>query len=401
MKSQIPALLAVLTASSLPLSQAQNVIAPNDGAWNDSYAAPAVKGAASQQNYANNFGQVGINSSAFFRYTTGDDIQGRSSTATGDVTSREYGLRFQGVVGDTANFSYTPTWQNYSGGRYSDEFNHRFTGNATFNTSGWDILFGQTYSDSSPINTETAQQTPEESWGTQLNGNYRLNSSLSAGLGATFNTRDSEGFNSTKSTIFQGFISQQLATDGILTLSVSKGSDDTNDGFNADLTQYSGRFGYQPSELLYVSAMIGNQKRSFNIVGAPDLSSTIYSFAANFTPAPFTEISIRSDSTLGASLFTNQTTENESLSVNLTQRLFDILSLSLSYGNEKSEYLNAVQSNQVIRSDDYDFFDARLSLDVRQNTAVSIFYRDQQNQSDDSFFGYDGSQHGIEARISF
>jgi len=400
MRTQIPALLAVLTAFSLPLSHGQNVIAPNDGAFNDSYAAPALEGAASQQTYSNNFGQVGLNSSAFFRYTTGDDIQSGSSD-TGDVISREYGLRFQGIVGDFANFSYAPSWQNYSGGRYSDEFSQSFAGDAAFNAGGWQVTIGQTYSDSSPISTETAQQTPQESWGSRLNGDYRLNSSLSAGLGATYSTRDSEGFNSTESTVFRGFVSQQLAADGTVTLSISKGSDDTNEGFNADLTQYSGTFGYQPSELVYVSAMLGSQKRSFNIVGAPDLSSTIYSFAANFTPAPFTEISIRSDSTVGASLFTNQTTESESLSINLTQRLFDLLSLSLSYGNEKSEYLAADASNAVARSDDYDFFDARLSYDLRQNTTLSIFYRDLENQSDDTFFGYDGSQHGIEARVSF
>jgi len=400
MKSQITALLAVLASTSVPVSIAQNVIAPNDGEWSDSYSAPALKGSSSQTAYANNFGQIGINSSAFFRYTTGDDLQG-SSTQTGDVTTKTYGLRFQGIVGDVANFSYAPSWEDYSGGRYSDEFSQRFSGDAGFNAGGWAITFGQTYSDSSPINTETAQQTPTESWGSRLNGSYRLNSSLSAALGANFDTRDSEGFNTTKTTTFQASVSQQLASDGTVTLSISKGSDDTNTGFNADLTQYSGTFGYQPTEKVYVSAMLGNQKRSFNIVGAPDLSSTIYSLALNFTPVEFTDISIRSDSTVGASLFTNQTQENESISINLNQRLLDLLNLSLSYGKEKSTYLAAVQSNNVARSDDYDFFDARLSFDIRQNTTLSVFYRDQKNESDDAFFGYDGSQHGVEARISF
>jgi hypothetical protein len=147
--------------------------------------------------------------------------------------------------------------------------------------------------------------------------------------------------------------------------------------------------------------MLGNQERSFNIAGVPDLSSTIYSLALNFTPIEFTDISIRSDSTVRASIFTNQTQENESVSINLNQRLFDLLNLSLSYGKRQSEYLAAVQSNAVARSDDYDFFDARLSFDVRQNVALSIFYRDQKNESDETFFGYDGSQHGVEARISF
>ncbi len=400
MKSQITALLAALAIVSVPESIAQNVIAPNDGEWSDSYSAPALKGSSSQTAYANNFGQLGVNSSAFFRYTTGDDLQG-GSTQAGDVTTKEYGFRFQGIVGDVANFSYAPSWQNYSGGRYSDEFSQRFSGDAAFNAGGWAVTFGQTYSDSSPINTETAQQTPTESWGSRLNGSYRLNSSLSAALGANYDTRDSEGFNSTKTTTFQASVSQQLASDGTVTLSISKGSDDTNTGFNADLTQYSGSFGYQPSEKVYVSAMLGNQKRSFNIVGAPDLSSTIYSLALNFTPVEFTNISIRADSTVGASLFTNQTQEDESVSINLNQRLLDLLNLSLSYGKEKSTYLAAVQSNNVARSDDYDFFDARLSVDIRQNTALSIFYRDQKNESDDAFFGYDGSQHGVEARISF
>lgn len=400
MKSQIPALFAVLAASSIPLSIAQNVIAPNDGEWGDTYAAPALKGSTSQAAYANNFGQIGVNSSAFFRYTTGDDLRSNSDQS-GDLTTRAYGLRFQGIVGDLGNFSYAPSWESYSGGNYSDEFSQRFSGDAGFNAGGWDIGFGQTYSDSSSIITETARQTPEESWGTRINGSYRLNSTLSTALGANFDSRDSEGFNSSKSTVFQASISQQLASDGTVTLSVSKGSDDTNEGFNADLTQYSGTFGYQPSEMVYVSATLGNQKRSFNIAGAPDLSSTIYSLALNFTPIEFTEISIRSDSSVGASLFTNQTSENESVSINLSQRLLDLLDLSLGYGKNKTTYLSAAQSNNVTRSDDYDYFDARLSIDVRQNTALSIFYRDQKNQSDDALFGYDSSQHGVEARISF
>ncbi|MEC7906010.1 MAG: hypothetical protein VYC82_02165, partial [Verrucomicrobiota bacterium] len=145
----------------------------------------------------------------------------------------------------------------------------------------------------------------------------------------------------------------------------------------------------------------GQHVRSFNISGAPDLDSAIYSLALNFTPADFTEISIRANSSVDASLFTNQTRENETFSINLSQRLLDMLDLSLSYGETSAKYLAAIAANDVTRSDEYEFFDARLSFDILERGAISIFFRDLSNDSDDAFFGYDGSQHGVEANIAF
>ena len=397
-----------LAIASLSLSvaatslQAQNLIAPNDGAYRESRSAPMTSSQASSRSYAHNIGAMGVDSSAYYRFTTGDDLSGGSSeSGAEDFTSNEYGLRFSGVIGEATTFSYAPNWRTYSGGRYDDVFGQSLGLNGSVNAGGWQLGLAQTYSDSSYIITETATQTDNETIGTRVTGNYQLNSSLTAGLGASWNTRDSERFNSSDTTTFDAQISQLLPSNASVALILSAGEEDTNEGFNADFTQISGSFNYQPSEYLYVSALLGQHVRSFNISGAPDLDSAIYSLALNFTPADFTEISIRANSSVSASLFSNQTRENETFSINLSQRLLDMLDLSLSYGETSASYLAAIAANDETRSDEYEFFDARLSFDIMERGAISIFFRDQSNDSDDAFFGYDGSQHGVEASVAF
>jgi len=395
----IAALGLSVAATSLT---AQNLVAPNDGAYRESRSAPMTPAQASSRSYARNIGAMGVDSSAYYRYTTGDDIRGGSGEGgAGDFTSNEYGLRFSGAIGEVTTFSYSPNWRTYSGGRYDDQFGQSFGLNGSVNVGGWQLGLIQTYSDSYYIITETATQTDEETIGTRVTGNYQVNSSLTAGWGASSNTRDSERFNSSDTTTFDAQISQLLPSNASVALILSAGEEDTNEGFNADFAQISGSFNYQPSEYLYISALLGQQERSFNITGAPDLDSAIYSLALNFTPADFTEVSIRADRSVGASLFSNQTRENETFSINLNQRLLDMLNLSLSYGENSASYLAAIAANDETRSDEYEFFDARLSFDIMERGAISIFYRDQSNDSDDAFFGYDGSQHGIEASVAF
>lgn len=379
---------------------AQNLVAPNDGAFRESRSAPMLDTQAASRSYARNIGAIGVDSSAYYRYTTGDDVR-RGSNQNEDFSSNEIGLRFNGIIGEATNFSYSPVWRTYSGGRYDDDFSQSANLSATANAGGWVVGFRQTYSDTSEIISETSEQTERETIGTNISGDYQINSTLTSGVGISWDSRDSERFNSRKTTAINGQISHLLPSDASVGLIFTAGEDNTNTDFNADFTQISGRFNYQPTEYLFVSALLGQQERSFNVTGAPDLDSTIYSLALNFAPAEFTEISVRADSNVGASLFSNQSRENQTFSINLRQRLLDLFDLSLSYGETSASYLAAEESNREVRSDDYEFFDARVSFPVLERGAISFFFRDQSNESDDAFFGYDGNQHGVEASIAF
>ena len=394
----LPALCVILAA--IPVS-AQNLIAPNDTAYQESRSAPMHSSQAASRSYARNIGAMGVNSSAYYRYTNGDDFRRGGESESGDFSSNEFGLRFNGMIGEATNFSYSPNWQTYSGERYDDRFSHSFSASGSANVGGWALGLSQTYSDTSHVVTETAQQTETERIGTQTTANYRLNSSLTSGLGASWESRDSEGFNSSTTKTLSAQISQLLPSDASVGLIFSAGEENTNTGFDADFTQINGSFNYQPSEYLYISALLGQQARSFNVSGATDLDSTIHSLALNFTPAGFTEISVRSDSSVSASLFSNLTRENETFSISLSQRLLDRFNLSLSYGETSASYLAVTAANDETRSDDYDYFDARVSFAILERWAISIFFRDQSNDSDDAFFGYDGSQHGVEASVAF
>ena len=395
----IAALGLSVAATSLT---AQNLVAPDDGAYRESRSAPMTSSQASSKSYARNIWGIGVDSSAYYRFTTGDDSRGGSSeSGAEDFTSNEYGLRFSGVIGEATTFSYSPNWRTYSGERYDDEFGQTLGLNGSVNAGGWQLGLEQTYSDSSYITTETAVQTDEETIGTRVTGNYQVNSSLTAGLGASWSTRDSERFNSSDTTTFDAQISQLLPSNASLALILSAGEENTNEGLDADFAQISGHFNYQPSDYLYVSVLLGQQERSFNISVAPDLDSTIYSLALNFAPADFTEISVRADSSVSASLFSIQTRENETFSINLNQHLLGMLNLGLSCGETSASYLSAIAANDETRSDEYEFFDARLSFDILERGAISFFFRDLSNVSDVALFGYDGSQHGVEANIAF
>ena len=54
----------------------------------------------------------------------------------------------------------------------------------------------------------------------------------------------------------------------------------------------------------------------------------------------------------------------------MSQRLLDMLDLSLSYGESSASYLAAIAENDETRSDEYEFFDARLRFDILERGAI-------------------------------
>ncbi len=378
----------------------QNAVLPSNSQLNRTNAAPSMQGQTSAGENPVHIGPLDIGAGVYYRYISGGRIGDLS-----DGSVQEAGLVFNADLGESGNLFYSPHWSRYSdpqlGDRFSQEFGGNLGRNGSIHIGQWTVELSPEYSNGYQVLTETGELTQTESWGLDLIARYQINGETSVGVGTGYNSRDSERFNSSNNTNYQAFINRIFAPGINTSLIFIKGSEKTNTNFDAQYDQISASIGFQPSEKIYFSTQLGRQSRSFNVVDAPDYDSFVYSFGLNYTPIEYTRISIRAGRSVGTSLFDNQTRDNENLNIYLNQRVFGWVDLSLGIGRNSAKYLSAISANSEVRSDSYDYFDARLSAEVLKNTSISIFYRDQKNESDISQFGYRGDQHGIEVGYSF
>ena len=395
-------LLTILTAAETIYSQ--SAIMPSGSSLSRSNSAPRMSGESKLGGDPLNVGPVTLRAGSYYRYISNANLRSQPGTLS-DTSLSEMGLVFDGELGERGSLYYSPRWSDYSSSAFGNQFSHEFGGkignDGTMNIGGWDFEIQPFYSNQHRILTETAQLTETEDLGLGITGQYRLNSATSIGLGTDYSLKDSEGFNSRENHSYKAFFTRTVGNTVNTTLGYSDGRDKTNTNFDADYNQISVGVDYQPSEYLYFSAIIGQQERSFNIIGSEDLDSAVHSLRVNFTPLEFTTVSIRSNNSISASLFENQTSDNESLSVFLNQRLLGFIDLSLGLGKTEYSLLAANQSNQESRSDSYDFFDARVSAEVIRRLSLSVFYRDQENDSSISLYGFSGDQYGVSVFFSF
>jgi len=383
---------------------AQSAVLPSNSQLSRGNAAPRMSGQSAAGDNPINIGPLSIGAGAYYRYVSGGRLRG-SVGQLGDGSVQEVGLSFNGDLGETGTLYYSPRWSFYSdetlGNRFSHQFGADLGKDGSLHIGDWTVELSPEYSNKHEVLNETAELTQTETWGMDVIARYQINSSVSTGIGTGYRNRDSERYNSSVNKNYQAFITRLFGSGVSTSLIFSGGSENTDPNFNADYTQLSGSVGFQPSEITYFSALVGRQSRSFNVTGAPDLDSTIYSLGFNYTPIEFTSLSIRASSSVGSSLFSNQTRDNETVGIYLNQRLLGSVNLSLGYGQTKAKYLSALNANNEARSDNYDYVDARLSTSILKNVSASIFYRDQKNDSDSSQFRYDGDQHGVEIGYSF
>jgi hypothetical protein len=135
--------------------------------------------------------------------------------------------------------------------------------------------------------------------------------------------------------------------------------------------------------------------------GVDDLISPVFGGGIQYQPFEVTKISLNVDRTVDVSYLQNQVTESLGFTGDLNQRLLGRLFLDLTGGYQNTKYVASANNTPVNRSDDYYFFNTRLSTSFLERGTVAIFYQISKNASSQSGFGFSSHQFGLEIGFAY
>jgi hypothetical protein len=104
---------------------------------------------------------------------------------------------------------------------------------------------------------------------------------------------------------------------------------------------------------------------------------------------------------VAVSTLQNQLTETVGFNGDLNQRLLGRLYLDLSGGYQNIKYVNSGNNAPSNRTDDYYFFNTRLSTSFLKRGTVAVFYQISDNSSSQPGFGFSSHQVGFEIGFAY
>ncbi len=296
----------------------------------------------------------------------------------------------------------------YSDPKFKTSVDHSVTlrGHTTYEDWSFNLTQGVAIS-SDPL-VETAQQTDQQTYSTSLGASYQINNALSAALTAGQQLHSASGFsNSVGSTIdwslssslnyeFGPGVSAGLGAGWGYT-KVDIGPDNTYEDLNLS-------FNWAFARKLSLSLHGGAQIRQFIGSGQPSLISPTFGATLNYHPFRFTSLYLSASRSIGSSFFQNQVTENTTVTLGLSQRLFKKYFFNLNAGYGLSAYQDSSPGGAAGitgRSDTRTFLSASLNRSFLKRGTASLTYSKSRNSSNTLGYGYTSDQIGLSLSYSY
>ena len=302
--------------------------------------------------------------------------------------------------------NYSPSWVTYSNKSMTDSVNQSFQLNgATTTVSGWDLKISEGFQSSNDTIPETAQQTKQNTWTTNLSADHKFGQRSSYEGSASMNDHYGVGFNDTRDWSTRQFLNMKMTEKTSAGLGIALGYTEISHAADMDYVQYLGQLNWQSTKKIALSAQGGIENRHSMSASAHDVSNPILQVSLGYQPFDHTRITLTDFSNVSSSFYDNTITKNKGWSLALNQRLLEKLNLDLSYSEQTNDYLgfgaNSPNNSVNGRSDDVKSFNATLSVVVFKKWSVAAIY--QSSKDDSNQIGYHSSttQYGIELRGRF
>ncbi len=338
-------------------------------------------------------------------YGTGLQSQpGQTSKSAINTVSAGLGLD----LGHHWDLNYSAAAAFYSDRKFKNSVNHDLAIHGHTTYEDWGFNLSQSVAISSDPLVETAQQTDQQSYNTSLGASYQINSSLSAAVTAGQQLHSASGFtNSVGSSIdwsLSGSLNYEFGPGVSAGLGAGWGYSKVDIGPDNTYEDVSLNFNWAFARKLSLSLNGGAQIRQFIGSGQPSLVSPTFGATLNYHPFLFTTLYLSASRNLGASFFQNQVTENTTINIGLSQRLFKKYQLSASGGYGLSNYQDTSPGGAMGitgRSDTRTFFSASLSRSFLKRGTAALTYSKSENASNSRGYGYNSDQVGLSLSYSY
>lgn len=424
MKTHLAALSALrlgpwLIASAI-VASAQPVLAPTSrstpaAAVHDS-GAPAGKSSKSMFEAAESsslplakWGPVSVRPHVLYRVLHVDGLLNpvEDEDDSSVVQTVSPGILFE--IGDTWTFDYTHSREYHSNPIFEDTGNHDASLTAAYRFERWSISSAQRYTNNSPTLIETAQQTPQENFVTdlmvvtRLGERTQLNSSAAFSvrrvneipIEARWNTADWRSWLVTESLEYD--LSRQLAVG----LGSSFGYDTVTPGPDMSHIRPHVRLNWRPTPKLALVAQGGLEQRKFEGGRGGRLQNPVYRAFLNYAPLPTTKLTLTGDRAFSASYFADWATRTAGWTAALEQRLLKRFYMTCTYSSHDTEFLFTSVGESLNREDRARTMDVRVTTQILHHGSISIFYQLGKNRSSEQGFTFTNHQAGTEIAYRF
>jgi len=304
-------------------------------------------------------------------------------------------------VGDHWILDYIPSWTLYSSSRFQDTFNQnvRLIGGASYGS--WVLGLTQSYTKSAEPQVETATQTHLEDYSTTLNGTYTINSKLSLDLAVNQNFSSAAQFQSYREWSTLDWLNYHFWTRFSMAVGVGLGYDDVDTSPDMLFERYQARVQWRATDKISFQLHGGLEDRQILSGGSSDILNPVFGGGIQYLPFEHTQISLNAERAVAVSELQNEVTESVGFNGDLNQRLLGRLFLELSGGYQNIKYVNSGTGASSTRTDDYYYFNTRLSTAFLKRGTVAIFYQFNDNASTQPGYGFSSHQVGFEIGFAY
>jgi hypothetical protein len=186
-----------------------------------------------------------------------------------------------------------------------------------------------------------------------------------------------------------------------MALGVGVGYDDVHLSPDMLFEQYQGRVQWRAMDKISFQLNGGLEDRQFLNTSASDALNPVFGGGIQYEPFEHTKISLNAERTVAVSDLQNQVTESVGFDGDLNQRLLGKLFLDLGGGYQNIKYVNSASGASSNRTDDYYYFNTRLSTTFLNRGTVAVFYQISSDSSTASGFGFTSHQVGFEIGFAY
>ncbi len=299
-------------------------------------------------------------------------------------------------LGPRWSLDYTPSLQFYSSEAYSDTLDHAVSLRGSATAGRWSFTLGYGYQATSQPLIETAAQTDQETHNVNFGANRQLGEKTSLQLGLSQLLRFAQSYTDSYTSSTTDWLDYQVRPTFAVAGGINVAYDLVDPGTDMTSERILGRVRGQIASKLTYSVQGGVEFRQFLDTEAPAKISPNVDASANYQWFEPTSLFASVSHDTGTSYYSNEFTETTRMGGGIRQRFLGKVFLDISGGYSIQNYSSTFGDHTVARQDDNPYFQAGLSTRFLERGGFSVFYRYNDNSSDQEGYSFESNQVGLQ-----
>lgn len=361
------------------------------------------------------WGPIDVHPHLFYTVTYGNGLSAESGLGNEKNLINTVAPGFLLDFGTHWSIDYTPSLSFYSSPEFKNTVDESVTLRGAWSYENWTLSLSQGYIDTTEPLVETGAETEEVGYGTALNASYQMNERTSIDLGLNQNIRLAPGFTDVYTWGTSDWVNYRPNSVIGMGLGATLDYNKVEPGSDMPSEEIQGRIDYRPGPKLTIVASGGVQDMQFTGPSAPPLLTPIFSASLTYQIFQPTLLTLSGSRSANPSFYANQVETSTGLTGDLHQQLTEKLFIDFSGGYATTPYTSIEPETlpagfeepaptttlAQVRNDTITSFEIKLGYAVTQRLIFTVFYSVSHNASSQASFSYTSDQVGLSMNYTY